>query len=126
MKLFLAIIVITLTALPARAGESFDPEQPFRQAWSHHFLQSLLDLAKEAIEDHFEISGEVESGKNGGESKRSLGFKFYPEGKSKSDEHFSAEGWFGPSSDSALEELHLRFALPKRSDSSRPLPDNVL
>src|SRR5262245_1222054 len=117
MKLILAITIVAMTAFPAWAGDSFDPEQPFRQALSHHFLQSLLDLAKEAIEDHLEISGDVESGKNGGESKRSLGFKFYPEGKSKSDQHFSAEGWFGPSSDSALEELHLRFALPKRSDS---------
>ncbi|HEU4683568.1 MAG TPA: hypothetical protein VFS39_03595 [Nitrospira sp.] len=122
------LLIIMVSAMPAWAGgESFDPDQPFRQGLTRHFLESLLNHAAEAIEDHLEISGSLHHGdKNAPGSLGALGFRFYPEGKSKSDRHFSAEGWFGRSPDSKEQELHLRFSLPRSSDSSSRLPDNVL
>ena len=38
--------------------------------------------------------GKLDSGDVKGNRQGRLQFKFYPEGKSKSDEHLGAEGWF--------------------------------
>jgi hypothetical protein len=127
MKIVTALTLLILSlAVPAlAAGETFDPDQAFRQALSRQFLESLLNQAQEAIDDHLEFSGHFGSDR-GGLEHGALRFKFYPDGKSKSPQHFSAEGWFGPSPDSDQRELHFRFALPKSSDSVSPFPDNVL
>jgi len=121
-------VAIILGAVPAwAAGDgSFDPDQPFQQALSNRLLESLLNHAKEAIEDHFDISGNIGSEKGQPDRRQSFQFKFYPEGKSRSDQHFTAEGWFGPSSEADQQELHFRFALPNASAQSSQLPDNVL
>jgi hypothetical protein len=112
ISLFLAAVV-----LPAWAGESesFDPGQPFRQGLSQRLLKSFLNQALEAFDDHVEISSSLDRDSSQGGQTQRMWFKFYPEGKSKSDEHITAEGWFGPSGNSRQEEFHFRFALPKSS-----------
>jgi hypothetical protein len=128
MRRTVLLLTCVLLAVPAWAGEgeSFDPDQPFRQTLNHRLLESLLIQAMEAIEEHIEISGNIDSEKGQPERMQSLRFKFYPEGKSKSERHFSAEGWFGPSTDSDHQELHFRFSLPKSSELSTESLDNVL
>jgi hypothetical protein len=42
-----------------------------------------------------------------------LQFKFYPEGKSKSDEHVGAESWFRVAPDGGQQDWHFKFTLPK-------------
>ena len=128
---WLIVITVLVSALctTAWAGESggFDPEQPFKDAFNQRSLQSFLNQALEALEDHFEITGNLNPDSGEGDRTNKLQFKFYPEGKSKSNDHVTAEGWFGPSKDSLQDEFHFRFAVPKSSSkpSAEPL-SNVL
>jgi hypothetical protein len=108
------VLVITLST-PAWAGESggFDPDKPFNEAFSQRWLRSFLNQALDAFEDHFEITGNLNPDSGEGDRTNKMQFKFYPEGKSKSNDHVTAEGWFGPSKDSLQDEFHFRFAVPK-------------
>ena len=129
MKLLtIAGLLMALVASPAWAGESgtFDPDQPFK-ALGKRFLDSAFDQILEALDDHFELSGTFDTDSTQSDPKRNLKFKFYPNGKSKSEDHITAEGWFGPSQDSLTEEFHFLFTIPKSlSGSVRDLPENVL
>lgn len=90
-------------------------------------LESFLGQALQALDDHFELSGDFDSTPAQGDRKKTLRFKFYPNGKSKSNEHVAAEGWFGPSTDARQDEFHFRFTVPKSlTESLTELPDNVL
>jgi hypothetical protein len=116
-----------LVAQPALAGgPEFDPEQPFKGA-GQRLLESFLGQALQALDDHFELSGTFDSDAPEKDQKKTLRFKFYPNGKSKSNEHIAAEGWFGPSIDSRQDEFHFRFIVPKSlTEPLSTLPDNVL
>jgi hypothetical protein len=73
------------------------------------------------------MSGSLDSLESPSDKKQTLRFKFYPNGKSKSDDHIAAEGWFGPSTDSRQEEFHFRFSVPKSLSESLPArSENVL
>jgi hypothetical protein len=107
-------------------GPDFDPEQPFKGA-GQRLLESFLGQALQALDDHFELSGDFDSDAPRGDRKKTLRFKFYPNGKSKSNEHVAAEGWFGPSLDAQQDEFHFRFTVPKSLHQSlSDLPENVL
>ena len=112
---------------PAWAAEpEFDPEQPFKEM-GQRLLESFLGQALEALDEHFELSGTLDSDAQQNDRKKTLRFKFYPNGKSKSHDHIAAEGWFGPSTDSRQDEFHFRFTVPKSlTESSSDLPENVL
>lgn len=129
MKLLtIGALLMVLVASPAWAGESgtFDPDLPFK-ALGQRFLDSVFDQVLEALDDHFELSGTFDTDSTQSDRKKNLKFKFYPNGKSKSEDHITAEGWFGPSKDSLQEEFHFLFTLPKSlSGSVRDLPENVL
>jgi hypothetical protein len=130
MKLLASMVLLcAVIASPVWAGEaeSFDPDQPFKQALSQRLLESFLGPALDAFTEHLEISGSLDPDSGGGNRTQSLRFKFYPEGKTKSDEHIDAEGWVGPSADSRHREFHFRFVVPKSSvGSSRDRFENVL
>jgi len=117
-------------AVPVWAGdaETFDPDQPFNGLHSRLLLESLAGQALDLLKDHLEISADAPSRENGTLDRQALRFKFYPDGKSKSDQYFAAEGWLGPSSDEQRQELHFRFSLPGSSNktSGQAQPDNVL
>jgi hypothetical protein len=122
-------LLCAMTASPVWAGgpEAFDPDQPFKQALSQRFLESFLGQLFEVFSEHLEISGSLDPGIGGGTRKPRLRFKFYPEGKSKSDEHIDVEGWFGPSEDLRQREFRFRFSMPKSSAvSPQDRFDNVL
>ena len=128
MKWLAGVALIGIMAVqPAWAAEpEFDPEQPFKQM-GQQLLESFLGQALEALGEHFELSGTLDSDAKQNDRKKSLRFKFYPNGKSKSNDHIAAEGWFGPSTDSRQDELHFRFTVPKSlTESSSDLPENVL
>ena len=108
------------------AGPEFDPDQPFK-GLGQRLLESVLGQALAALDDHLEMSGSLDANAPQGDKKQTLRFKFYPNGKSKSGDHITAEGWFGPSTDSRQDEFHFRFAVPK--SLTEPLsapPENVL
>ena len=127
--LFAVSILISLMLLPAWAGatEPFDAEQPFQEALSKNLLRPFLNQALEILEDHFEITGNVNQEGKPGDGRTRLKFRFYPEGKSKSDESITAEGWIDQSPDSRQQDLHLRFSLPKSATrSAQPGPGEIL
>jgi hypothetical protein len=95
----------------AWAGETtpFDPEQPFRQGFSTSVLRSLLNEALDALEDRLEITGNLVPDGASGSRQGHLRFKFYPDGKSHSDRHHMAEGWFRLSPDDTLGDFYFRF-----------------
>lgn len=128
MKWLAGVALIGIMAVqPAWAAEpEFDPEQPFKEM-GQRLLESFLGQALEALDEHFELSGTLDSDAQQNDRKKTLRFKFYPNGKSKSSDHIAAEGWFGPSTDSRQDELHFRFTVPKSlTESSSDLPENVL
>jgi hypothetical protein len=120
---------ILLMAVPVWAGgpERFDPDQPFEQALTTNVLRSLLNQAMDMLEDHLEISGNLNPDEKQGDRRGNFKLKFYPEGKSKSDEHLLAEGSFDLSPDSDQQDFLFRFKLPKEpSKKSFQQPDGVL
>ena len=122
--LMAALSFVLMTPI-AWAGETvpFDPEQPFQQGFSTNMLRSLLNGALDVLEDHLDITGNIDPDTGKGDRRGTLRFKFYPEGKSKSDQHHSAEGWFRLSPDHTLRDFYFRFKNPEESakDSSRQL-----
>ena len=122
-----AAFLVMVAAQPAwAAGPEFDPEQPFK-GLGRQLLESVLGQALAALDEHFELSGSLDPDTQKNDPKKALRFKFYPNGKSKSDEHIAAEGWLGPSTDSSQEEFHFRFSVPKSlTESLSALPESVL
>jgi hypothetical protein len=112
-----------VTPVWATQADSFDPDQPFEQALSTSLLRSLLNQAMDRLEDHVEVSGSLGSGDAKADRSRHLRFKFYPEGKSKSGQHLSAEGWLRSTPESGQLDWHFRFNLPEeRSKQLLPQP----
>lgn len=109
-------------AVPAWADgkESFDPDQPFDQAMATTLFRSLLNQALDKLEDHVEITGNLNSDASGDDKDRHFGFKFYPEGKSKSDQHLTAEGSFQYSPEAGQHDWHFKFKLPKNQPKKLP------
>jgi hypothetical protein len=126
MRLILiAGLSLVLMTPIAWAGETvpFDPEQPFQQGFSSTMLRSLLNGALDVLEDHLDITGNIDPDTGKGDRRGTLRFKFYPEGKSKSDQHHRAEGWFRLAPDYTLRDFYFRFKNSEESakDSSRQL-----
>ena len=109
-----ALFFLLLTPL-AWAGETapFDPEQPFQQGFSTSVLRSLLNEALDVLEDHLEITGNIVPDDVKGDRRGNLRLKFYSEGKSKSDQHHQAEGWFKLAPDHTLQDFSFRFKSPE-------------
>ena len=104
----------------APAADMFDPDQPFQQAMTMNLLRSLLNQALDRLDDHVEISGNLSQGDSNADRSKSLHFKFYPEGKSKSDRHLSAEGSFRSALESGQLDWHFRFKLPDGQSKEAP------
>jgi len=118
MKLALAVAALSFVmAIPAWAGgpEEFDIDQPFREAITKNLLRSWFNQALDVLDEYLEITGTLAPDEANGDRRSHLRFKFYPEGKSNSDESITAEGWAGRSPDRRQQELYFRFSLPKSS-----------
>jgi hypothetical protein len=118
-----AAVFLMSTAAPVWATETepFDPDQPFEQALTSNLLRSLLNQALDKLEDHVEITGNLDSDALKDDEGKHLRFKFYPEGKSQSDQHLTAEAWFHYSPESGQRDWHFNFELPKDHPKKPPL-----
>jgi len=115
MKRVILIVALLMTMVaPAWAGgsEEFDPDQPLREAMTQNLLRSWLQQALDVLDEHVEITGSLVPDEESGDRRNHLRFKFLPEGKSKSDESYTAEGWVERSPDGRQQDLHFRFKLP--------------
>ncbi len=117
----LLLVLLSISAQAWAESPSFDPDQPFTRGWSTHQLRSWLNRALDALEDHVDIT----AGADGQDQRRRFEFKFYPKGKSQSDEHVGAEGWFRRSPNGDRQDFHLRFHRSHDS-AARPAPPDVL
>jgi hypothetical protein len=106
-------LVCTAGPVWAAEVEPFNPEAPFQQGLTTGLLRSLLNQAFDQLEDHIEILGKLDPDDVKGNRQGRLQFKFYPEGKSKSDEHVGADGWFRVAPDGGQHDWHFKFTLPK-------------
>ena len=100
--------------------EPFNSDAPFQQGLTTTLLRSLLNQAFDRLEDHIELMGKLNSSDAKGDRQGRVQFKFYPEGKSKSDQHLAAEGWFQVSPEGEQHDWHFRFSLPKDRKHSPP------
>ena len=118
------VLFLVCLAAPvwATEAESFNPDQPFEQAMTAGVLRSLLNQALDRLEDHVEISGNLHSDETKGDRGKRLQFKFYPEGKSKSDQHFSAEGWFRSLPESGQYDWRFQFRQPEDRSKKHLFP----
>lgn len=124
MKIVITVVVSMCLTAPvwATEAESFDPDEPFTQAMTTGVLRSLLNQALDRFEDHVEISGNLHADETRGDRGKRLQFKFYPEGKSRSDQHFTAEGWFGSSPESGRYDWRFQFRQPEDRFKKHPSP----
>lgn len=115
LPLAIAVLLLACLVTPAWASpaDEFDPDQPFEQALSTGLLRSLLNQALDRLEDHVEFSGNLNTSEAKPDQPRYLRFKFYPEGKSKSQQHLTAEGWLRSARESGQLDWHFRFKLPE-------------
>ena len=117
----ISLFVMSLAApVWATETEPFNPDQPFEQALTTSVLRSLLNQALDKLEDHVEITGNLNSELSKGDKDRHVRFKFYPQGKSKSDQHLTAEGSFLFSPEAGQHDWHFKFKLPQNSPKKLP------
>lgn len=122
-RTMVAAFFLMCLAVPVWASEpeSFDSDQPFQQALTTSLLRSLLNQALDRLEDHVEMSGNLKPDGTNGDQRRHFRLKFYPEGKSKSDQHFAAEGWFHFSPEAGQQDWHFKFKLPEGHSKKSPM-----
>ena len=111
-------VICTAGPVGAAEVEPFNPDAPFEQGLAPRLLRSLLDHAFDSLDDHIEVMGKLDSGDVKGDRQGRVQFKFYPEGKSKSDQHLAAEGWFQVSPEGGQHDWHFHFSLPKDRKNS--------
>jgi hypothetical protein len=123
----LLLVALALMPTESRASELFDSEEPFNQAITKNLLRSFLNQALDVLDDHLEITGLLNPDQKHGDRQQYLKFRFYPEGKSKSNESVTAEGWIDQAPHSSQQDFHFRFSLPKPAPQQVPsTPPDVL
>ena len=106
------------TAQTPDSIESFDLPTP-------DGLRSLYNQALAALQEYIEIDGSLPQD---GETQARVGefrLKVFPQGKSRSQEHLSAEGSFRLSPDPGQQEFSLRFKSSKRPSTPQPSGDII-
>jgi hypothetical protein len=120
MSAAVLLVVVAMIPVESRAAELFDSEEPFNQAITKNLLRSFLNQALDVLDDHLEVTGSLNPREKQGNRQQYLKFRFYPEGKSKSNESMTAEGWVDQAPDSSQQDFHFRFSLPKPAPNQGP------
>ena len=96
----------------------------FAKTTPEKFLHGLLDQALATMQDYIEVEGSLPSPdtRPSGECR----LKLFPQGKSHSQEHVTAEGSFHLSPDADQQEFTLRFKSSKPSQGSIPPSSDIL
>jgi hypothetical protein len=127
MSAAVLLVVVAMIPVESRAAELFDSEEPVNQAITKNLLRSFLNQALDVLDDHLEVTGTLNPNEQQGNRQQYLKFRFYPEGKSRSNESMTAEGWVDQVPDSSQQDFHFRFSLPKPALRQAPAEStNVL
>ncbi len=111
-------LICTTGPVWAAEVEPFNPDAPFEQGLTTNLLRSLLNQTFDRLEDHLEIRGTLDSADRKGDRQGRLQFKIYPEGKSQSDQHVAAEGWFHVAPEGGQQDWHFRLTPPQDRKNS--------
>jgi hypothetical protein len=132
MLRYVLSVILVLAASPVWGSERVHPvadelnfDEPFEQAAAKSVLRSLLNQALDLIENHIELSGDLQPNGETGERGGRFQLKLYPQGKSQSEDHISAELRFR----SSPHDQHWSFDLKHPKESSKNSPyssDNTL
>ncbi len=130
--MFLAFILFITTPLMAaeQSGHQgghlghLSTNGPIDKPEADDLLHGLFDQALATIQEYVEVEGHLSSP----ESRRTGEFrlKLFPQGKSHSPEHLTAEGSFQLSPDSDQHEFTLRFKSSKPSQRQGTQPGEFL
>ena len=106
------------TAQTPDSIESFDPPTP-------DALRSLYNQALAALQEYIEIDGSLPQDGETQAREGEFRLKVFPQGKSRSQEHLSAEGSFRLSPDPGQQEFSLRFKSSKHPSTPQPSGDII-
>ena len=106
------------TAQTPDSIESFDLPTP-------DGLRSLYNQALAALQEYIEIDGSLPQDGETQAREGEFRLKVFPQGKSRSQEHLSAEGSFRLSPDPGQQEFSLRFKSSKRP-STPPTNSDII
>ena len=96
----------------------------FDKSTPEKLLRGLFEQALATLLDHVEVEGSLPS-----DAARPAGefrLKLFPQGKSRSQEHVTAEGSFNLSPDADQQQFILRFKSSKPSQQSAPPAGDIL
>ena len=106
------------TAQTPDSIESFDLPTP-------DGLRSLYNQTLAALQEYIEIDGSLPQDGETQAQRGEFRLKVFPQGKSRSQEHLSAEGSFRLSPDPGQQEFSLRFKSSKRPSTPQPSGDII-
>ena len=121
----IASLSMTTGVHPATAAEGQGPQA---SDWFDHLipknaLRHLYNQALSTVQEYVEVEGKLPGKGSSQQQAGEFRLKLFPQGKSRSQEHMSAEGSFRRSPDTDQQEFTLRFK-SSRTPQPPPLANN--
>jgi len=121
----IASLSMTTGVHPATAAEGQGPQA---SDWFDHLipknaLRHLYNQALSTVQEYVEVEGTLPGNGSSQQQAGEFRLKLFPHGKSRSQEHMSAEGFLPLSPDADQQELILRFK-SSRTPQPPPLANN--
>ncbi|MGC3972830.1 MAG: hypothetical protein QM771_00400 [Nitrospira sp.] len=128
-KIFLAASILVTTQVHVAAaadGQGPHVSELFDQVVPKQMFRDLYNQALSTLQDYIELEGNLPSADSSQQRGGEFRFKLFPRGKSRSQEHLSAEGSFRLSPEADQPEFTLRFKSSKNAPPpSRPNDDVI-
>jgi hypothetical protein len=130
MKYIPIMLVLALTATNVRAEDHTSPapaevpelafDLPLNQEQAKQFLESLFSLAAANVREYVELESSRRSVDPTIPPQREFRLRLYPKGKSRSQDHYTAEGSFSLEPKHPRSEFRFRFDPAPSSDPTGP------
>jgi hypothetical protein len=126
----LAALLLTLSLMPAddafaKPGDDLplaDLSESLEQVMPQDFLRGLFNQALSTLHEYIEVEAALPQGAPPQRRSGEFRLKLFPQGKSRSQDHITAEGGFRLSPDTDQQEFTLRFKSSKKPPHSLPPP----
>lgn len=113
-------------ATPSEELHRPDLNESFEQAVPYNLLRGLFNQALSTLHEYLEVEATLPGGGQTHQQAGEFRLKLFPQGKSQSQEHMTAEGSFRLSPDADEQEFTLRFKSSKPSQRSVPPSGDIL